>query len=171
MKGKTTLEFIENYDHKSDWYFEGQISHAIVRSLKNLGYQILKDNSDNTKARGEDIIAVSPNGITEIIEVKGYPSEYHTKGKQIGHPKPTKPKQQAKHWFSEVILSSIYNYAKHNDKGDFILVLGLPKMERYKELQSKVEDFFTDHNIDIKIYFVDKNGHVTIENLNSKKNM
>ena len=44
-------------------------------------------------------------------------------------------------------------------------------MERYKELQSKVEDFFTDHNIDIKIYFVDKNGHVTIENLNSKKNM
>ncbi len=53
---------------------------------------------------------MSIQGQQEIIEVKGYPTTVHTKGKDKGKPKPTNPKLQAKHWFSEALLSSIFNY-------------------------------------------------------------
>lgn len=167
MAKKTPLTFIPNYNHHSDWYHEGQVSSTIVKYLLGKGYRIQKDNSHNTRARGEDIIAISPTGIKEVIEVKGYPTEYYTMGDKKGQPKKTSPKLQATHWFSEVILSSVYNYLKHKNEGKFCLALGLPKMNRYSELKNKVEDFFTDHNIDIKLYLVDESRNITIENLNS----
>ncbi|MFN3444417.1 MAG: hypothetical protein ACK44D_01635 [Bacteroidia bacterium] len=142
MKKKVNISFIEKYDHTVDWYYEGNISKAIVTYLKSSGYEIRKDNSDKIRARGEDIIAISGDGIKEIIEVKSYPTEYHTKGNKIGHLKSTPPRLQAEHWFSDVILSSINNYLKHKrQKGKFRLALGFPNMDRYKELKLKVEAF------------------------------
>ena len=72
---------MKEFDHQSDWFFEGQISRKLVAYLITNGYEILKDNSVNVKARGEDIIAIR-NGIKEVIEVKGYPSEFYTSDKK-----------------------------------------------------------------------------------------
>ena len=155
------------FTHTTDWYYEGNISSIIVDFLKNSGYKILKDNSHNPRLRGEDIIAQNPNGISEVIEVKGYPSEFYTMTDKKGNPKPTKPKQQAEHWFSGVLISNMYNYRKHKKLGNFQLCLGFPDLERYRELILKVEDYFTDFEIDTKIYFVDINGKVRIDNLNA----
>lgn len=96
------------YNHQDDWFYEGQISKKLVSYFIKNGYTVLKDNSDKISARGEDII-VSIKGQQEIIEVKGYPTTVHTKGKDKGKPKPTNRKLQAKHWFSEALLSSIFN--------------------------------------------------------------
>jgi hypothetical protein len=153
------------YNHQDDWFYEGQISKKLVEYFKENGYTIIKDNSDKISARGEDII-VSKQGHQEIIEVKGYPTTIHTKGKDKGKPKPTNPKLQAKHWFSEALLSSIFNYQRHKDKDNFKLALAFPLTDRYKELLGKVEDFFTDNNLNFKVYFVDDNGTVIIDNLN-----
>jgi Holliday junction resolvase-like predicted endonuclease len=152
-------------NHKNEWFYEGQISKSIVKYLLNKGYEIIKDNSDNITAKGEDIIA-SFNGQREIIEVKGYPTTYYTNGKNKGKPKPTKPHLQAKHWFSEALLSSIFNYQRQKQNGRFILAIAFPLTDRYKELISKVEDFFTDNNLSLKIYFVDEKGTILIDNLN-----
>jgi len=103
---------MKEFDHQSDWFFEGQISRKLVAYLITNGYEILKDNSVNVKARGEDIIAIR-NGIKEVIEVKGYPSEFYTSGQKKGQKKPTRPRLQSKHWFSESILTSLNNYRKH----------------------------------------------------------
>ena len=157
-----------NYNYQNDWFYEGQISKKLVTYFKSKGYSILKDNSENISTRGEDII-ISYQGQQEIIEVKGYPTTVHTKGLKKGQPKPTNPKLQAKHWFSEALLSSYFNYQRHKKCGNFRLALALPLTDRYKELISKVEEFFTDNNINIKIYFVDENGAVTIDNLNRNK--
>jgi len=163
MKFKYTKEF----NHKNDWYYEGNVSKKLVEYLKNENYLILKDNSENIKARGIDIIAVR-NKITELIEVKGFPSEYYVNGKQKGKRKKTKPKQQAKHWFSEALLSCIYNYGKNKLKYENIqLAIALPENKRYFELINEISDFFRDYDINIKIYFVDNKGKVKIVKLNN----
>lgn len=153
------------YNHQEDWFYEGQISKKLVDYFLKNDYKILKNNSDKISARGEDII-VSIQGLQEIIEVKGYPTTVHTKGKDKGKPKPTNPKLQAKHWFSEALLSSIFNYQRHKDNQNFKLALAFPLTDRYKELIGKVEDFFTDNDLNFKVYFVDDKGNVTIDNLN-----
>jgi len=154
---------MNDYNHRNDWYYEGQISRNLVLYLKDKGYEILKDNSSNPNARGEDIIAVSPQGVREVIEVKGYPTGFYTKGERLGEKNRTNPKLQAKHWFSEGILSCLVNHSKHKASGDFLLALAFPLMERYRELIRKVEDYFTDNNIPFKVYFVDENGKVSID--------
>ncbi len=154
-----------NYDHKTDWYYEGEISKKIVLYLIKNGYEIIKDNSNNISTKGEDIIA-RINGITEIIEVKGYPTNIYTNGTNRGKPKPTNPKLQAKHWFTDVLISCIFNYKKHKMNGNFKLAIGLPLNDRYLELIGKVEDFFYDYKIDMKIYLVNEGGEIIERNLN-----
>lgn len=161
---------MKDYDHKKDWFYEGQISSKLVEYLRNKGFEILKDNSKNINARGEDIIAVK-DGITELIEVKGYPTDFYTKGQNKGLPKKTNPKLQAKHWFSEVLLSTIYNYQKHRtNKKKLQLAVAFPLFDRYTELIKNTSDFFIDFGIDIKVYFVNENGLIMEKNLNQKIN-
>ena len=155
-------------NHINEWFYEGLISKSLVDYFIKNGYEIIKDNSDNIYAKGEDII-VSRNGFKEIIEVKGYPTTYYVKGPKKGQLKPTNPKLQAKHWFSEALLSSIFNYQKQIGNKKFKLALALRLIDKYKELISKVENFFTDNNIDFKVYFIDENGFVIIDNLNRNK--
>ena len=157
---------INEFDHKIDWFYEGNVSKKLVEYLKNNDYKIAKDNSDNIKAKGIDIIGIK-NGITELIEVKGFPSNYYVNGKNKGKIKQTKPKQQAKHWFSEVLLSCIYNYGNYKEIYENIqLAIAFPKKDRYFELINGVSEFFTDNKISIKVYFIDKDGKITTENLN-----
>ncbi len=151
-----------------EWFYEGNISKCLVDYLIKNGYKIIKDNSNKISDKGEDIIA-SIKGQQEIIEVKGYPTTYYVRGLKKGQPKPTNPKLQAKHWFSEALLSSIFNHQRQKGKEKFKLALAFPLTERDKELVGKVEDFFTDNNIDFKVYFVDEKGTITIDNLNRNK--
>lgn len=159
---------MKEHNHREDWFYEGQVSSKLVEYFKENGYSILKDNSHNIQARGEDII-ISKHEQKEIIEVKGYPSSTYTKGTKKGKLKSTNLKLQAKHWFSEALLASIFNYQRQKTKCNIKLALAFPLEDKYKELLGKVEDFFSDHNIDFRVYFVDKNGQVTIDNLNRKE--
>lgn len=160
----------KEFDHTTDWFYEGQVSSKIVDYLKRQKYQILKDNSKNIKQRGVDIIAVSPSGNTELIEVKGFPSTHHVKGPKKGEEKKTRPKDQANHWFSEVLTDNIYNYGEQSSiYKNVVLAIGLPLDKQYKKLISKAEKYFTDNDMDFKVYLVDKDGNVTVDNLNSTK--
>lgn len=159
---------MEVYNHRNDWYYEGEISRILIEYFSKQEYEILKDNSANISSKGEDII-VSFNGMKEIIEVKGYPTTFYTLGPKKGQPKPTKPTLQAKHWFSEALLSTIFNYQKHKNGSNFSIALAFPKFDRYLNLISKVEDFFTDNDIDIKVYLISKEGNIEITNLNRNK--
>ncbi|WP_165749984.1 YraN family protein [Cellulophaga sp. Z1A5H] len=161
---------MNDYDHKKDWFYEGQISSKLVDYLRNKGFEILKDNSKNIHARGVDIIAVR-DGIKELIEVKGYPTDFYTKGQNKGLLKKTKPKLQAKHWFSEVLLSSFCNYQKHrSNKYHLQIAVAFPLFDRYTELIKNTSDFFIDFGINIKVYLVDENGLILEYKLNQKIN-
>lgn len=154
---------MSNYDHRIDWYYEGNVSRAIVDFLKRQDYKIIKDNSEKISKRGEDIIA-SKDGVKLIVEVKGYPAEFLTNGKNKGQKKSTNPKQQAKHWLSEAIFTLMKSYSKY--KGDEMeIALGLPKHPRYDELVTMVKPFFADSQIPLKVFLVDELKVVTTETL------
>ena len=154
-----------NYDHTTDWFYEGNISHLFVNYLKQNNYEILKDNSENIKAKGIDIIAKNKKFI-ELIEVKGYPTEFYVNEKNKGNKKKTNPKLQAKHWISEALLSCIFNYGNEKSKYDKPIKLSivLPNMPRYQELSSKLKNFILDFKIDLNIYFVSENGSIIKQN-------
>lgn len=152
---------MSNYDHRIDWYYEGNVSRAIVDFLKRQEYKIIKDNSEKISEHGEDIIA-SKDGVKLIVEVKGYPTEFLTNGKNKGQKKRTNPKQQAEHWLSKAIFTLMRSYSKH--KGDKMeIAFGLPKHPRYNELVAMVKPFFVDSRIPLTVFWVDDLKVVTTE--------
>jgi len=148
-----------SYDHKTDWYYEGNISRVLVNHFIEMGFTVLNDNSDNIKERGVDIIVKDSKSYI-IIEVKGYPTRFHTKGINKGKPKVTKPEHQAKHWFNEVIMTTLLNYSKFRDEPNLKLAIGLPKFEIYEKLVNNIKDYFSDNKLEFKVYFVDENSKV-----------
>ena len=157
-----------SYDHKSDWYYEGNISRTLVNHFTKIGFTVLKDNSDNIKERGVDIIIEDSTSYI-IMEVKGYPTRFHTKGINKGKPKVTKPEYQAKHWFNEVIMTTLLNYNKFRGKPNLKLAIGLPKYETYEKLLNNIQDYFSDNKLEFKVYFVDENSKVEEQNLKTIK--
>lgn len=158
-----------NWDPKNDWFYEGNVSRVLVEYLKSQAYECEQDNSDDIHTRGEDII-VSKNGIKEIIEVIGYPSDKYVSGDRKGQIKPTQPSLQASHWFAGCLHSTLSNYEKHKDRGyKFQLAMCFPDDTKgnYRKHIDKIKSFFSDGNLGIKIYFVGKDGKVSIDNLNS----
>lgn len=157
-----------SYDHKADWYYEGNISRTLVNHFIKKGFTVLKDNSDNIKERGVDIIIKNSTSYI-IMEVKGYPTRFHTKGINKGKPKVTKPELQAKHWFNEVIMTTLLNYNKFRDEPNLKLAIGLPKFETYEKLVNNIEDYFSDNKLEFKVYFVYENSKVEVKNLKKIK--
>jgi hypothetical protein len=149
-----------------EWHHEANLSKSLVIYLLKKNYQIEKNNSDNIKKRGVDIIAIR-DGKRDLIEVKGYPSRFYMDRKKKGMKKKTKPETQAKHWFSQVITATIFNYSNLK-RGDQVSI-ALPDQPTYLRLIQKASKFFVDHNIFIKIYLVDKNAIIRIIQLNNPK--
>jgi hypothetical protein len=146
-------------NHKLDWYYEGNISRVLADNFIRKGFTVIKNNSENIKKRGEDLIFQDATSFI-VMEVKGYPTLFHTKGKDKGTLKITKPHHQAKHWFNEVLMSSLYNYRKNKVNSNLKLDIGLPKMEVYEKLLKEVEDYFADNNLELQVYLVDENKNV-----------
>ena len=113
----------------------------------------MKFNEDKTK-KGHDIEA-EKDGIMLVVEVKGYPSDKYVSGDRKGRKKPTPPSLQAKHWFSEALLTLLF--AKCSD-WDTKISFGLPDFPKYRELIVKIAPMMK--NAEIDCIFVKENGDV-----------
>jgi Holliday junction resolvase-like predicted endonuclease len=145
---------LENWNYEDEWFEETNVSNKIKKYLEEHGCKILKFNYDK-RQKGHDIEIIK-DGIKTIIEVKGYPSTKYVSGADKGKKKPTNPKLQAKHWFSEALLSLLI--AKCKDWDNTSIALGLPRFEKYEELYLKMKPF--NEKTGIKYYFVNKSGTV-----------
>ena len=146
---------VDEWSYEREWFEEQNISKVIRNYLDTNNYHIIKYN-ENKRARGYDIIA-EKDGRKLIVEVKGFPSDKYVRGPKKGQKKPTSPNLQAKHWFSEALLSLII--AK-SENPEISISLGLPNIAKYKELLSKIEYF--RQKFDLKCYLVDSNQIVEI---------
>lgn len=146
-----------------DWFHESNISRTLVNYLNEQGYEITKDNTKNIAEKGIDIIA-EKDGRRELIEVKGYPSIYYkdAKKRSEGKVKKTKPGLQCTHWFDDCLSTTIKNYRSKDE----IIAMAFPACARYEKQMYMRQAYFTDNNLDIKIYFVKEDGSVVIDNMN-----
>ncbi len=141
------------WDYKDEWFEETNIGIVIRDYLIKNGHKIIKFNEDK-KQKGHDMITIK-EGIKTVVEFKGYPSDKYVSGVNKGKKKPTSPNLQAKHWFSEALLSLIL--AKCND-WDIVIAMGLPKFRKYEELVKKIEPL--REKIGLKCYLVSNTGKV-----------
>lgn len=150
-----------NSNPLEDWFHESKISKVLVHYLIEHNYTIIHDNTENKAAKGVDIEAVK-NKVGELVEVKGYPSIYFVNGPKKGQKTKTDPHLQSTHWFSGCLSSTLKNYKSNNDK----LAMAFPACSKYEELVIKNQKYFTNNDLDVKVYFIDEKGSVTISNLN-----
>ncbi len=151
----------------NEWYSEEFISNSIVAYLKDNGYKIHKDLYNKMPDKIDTIITASKFFSKEIIEVKGYPTEfYRHNNKEV--PKNHATTQHAKKWFSEALLNSFMNFGKYYSNDSAEVAMALPNVDRYKTIIEKVQDYFSENNLYFKIYLVNDDGEVEISNLNKK---
>ena len=142
-----------SWQYEDEWFEETNVSTKIRDYLVSTGYQIIKFNEDKTK-KGYDI-ETKKDSTMMVVEVKGYPSEEYVSGDNKGQKKPTHPNLQAKHWFSEALLTLLL--AKCND-WDTKISFGLPDFPKYRELIAKITPIMK--NAEIDCIFVKENGDV-----------
>lgn len=134
------------------WFWEGRVQSAVVDFLRQTGYQIKTVAHTASKQQGKDIIAIAPSGTTLWISAKGYP---------VGTIR-TNPPTQARHWFAQALFDLIL---WRGEDSSVSLALALPQKETHRKLASRAGWFLaTTRNC---IYWVDRNGSVTVENCSS----
>ena len=141
------------WSYEQEWFEETNVARKIRSFLEKQGWRIVKFNEDK-RLRGPDVVAVKGDRKL-VIEVKGYPSTRYVRGEKKGKLKPTPPNLQAKHWFSEALLSVI----RVKSQNSMVEIgIGLPKFQKYVQLISDVE--ILKKCLGIKFYIVKKDGGV-----------
>ena len=145
------------WSKEDDWFWEGNIQDMIIKHLKSTGFDKVSGADTSTKEQGPDIAAYE-RGKKWVIEVKGYPSDKYVEDrgdKKKGASKPTRPATQARHWFSEALMSVLL--AK-SEEPCIEVGLGFPRMETYLTFLKRVAYF--REKMGIHVFIVDENGLV-----------
>lgn len=144
------------WKYEDEWFEEGNVNRLVKNFLEKSGFEIVKFNQDK-KQKGHDIEAAKENQII-IVESKGYPSDKYVSGDSKGEPKPTAPKLQSKHWFSDALFHLI---VAKSENPKITIALGLPDMEKYHEYVNKIKYF--KEQFGLVCYFVNEKGQVWVE--------
>jgi hypothetical protein len=126
-------------DVTADWYWEGNVVKAIARFLAQNGWKIVSKADTRSKERGADIRA-SRNGMTLLLEAKGYPSRNYRDPRRAGDVKPTNPTNQAQQWYSRALLKAMRLQTKHPEA---VVALGFPDFPRYRALFEETRGHLT----------------------------
>ena len=148
---------------------EANIRNLLLCYLKQKGYKLLKDEAPAITDKKENIIAVSRHGRKELIEVKGF-SAFHIKQFKEEQPKKSDQMLQAIQSIAEALFFSFNSFGKYFKGEKVALALALPDTERYRQIIKNLEDYFTDNDLDFKVYLVAEEGGVKERNLNEKMN-
>jgi hypothetical protein len=137
-----------------DWLGEAEVQAAIVAFLVSEGWTIDRQADTAKRERGIDVVA-SRGPERLAIEVKGFPGRVYVRGPRAGQPKPTHPSLQASHYFAGALLSAI---AIRESLPDVGVVIGLPDVQRYRDLVSRSASSLG--MLEITLLLVKENGSV-----------
>lgn len=150
-------------DDSTIWYTEEFISNSLIHFLKENGYKIHKEHKEAD--RNEKIVTASRYFTKEIIGIKGF-SSGHNRTSLLTAADKQSSSQHAKTWFAESLFNAFVNFGKYYSDESADMAMALPKVDRYKAIMTKVEDYFTMNDLSFKIYLVSESGEVEISNLN-----
>jgi len=141
-------------DVTKEWFWEGNVTDAVVKYLGEQGWKILAQADTKSKERGLDIHATRGN--REImVEAKGYPSQSYRDPSRAGERKPTSPTLQAQHWYSHAMLKAMRLHSAHPSA---TVAVALPDFPRYRKLFQETKSALL--KLKIAVLFVSKAGGV-----------
>ena len=139
----------------AEWFWEGNVAETVRAHLEAEGWLIEHIANTETRESGVDIEARKAGRIL-LAEIKGFPSKVYQRGKNVGQPKPTNPNTQARHWYGEVLLSSILRQEKHPGAE---VAIAFPNFPTFKYLVGRTRKALI--TLGISVYCVEENGSVT----------
>jgi hypothetical protein len=140
----------------TDWFWEGNVVIAVAENLRKRGWTIEGTANTETREAGVDLHATK-NGKVLLVEIKGYPSKFYMRGEKKGLPKPTNPRTQARHWYSEVLLSAIL---RKTVQPAAIVAIAFPEFDVFESFVRRTEEAL--RKLGISVLFVDESGGMRI---------
>jgi|GEM_PF-1949635 len=117
-------------DDGHEWFWEGNIQAALVRHLANDSWRIRRVADTHSREHGVDIEA-DRNGVSLLVEVKGYPSATYLKGPNEGQKKSFGVGAQARTYFGNAVLTGLL---MRSDNAKARVVLAFPALETFQTL-------------------------------------
>ncbi|HEV7620321.1 MAG TPA: hypothetical protein VGO09_01235 [Flavisolibacter sp.] len=142
------------------WYTKEHLVTSILYFFKKEGYRVYKEES--VPENNETIIFAVTNGSKEIIQVKGYVENIHFQAKQCSSGQHDKLNNLKKLEDSLIILSKAYN------NKTLPVALCLPFLSCYQKMIENLHKYFSDKNLDLRIYLVQMDGNIVSINLNNQ---
>ena len=116
---------VRSGEYEHPWYWEGNVQASVVSHLVSRSYRVMSVADTASRSSGKDIEALSPEGSTLWVSVKGYPDRsQHT---------------QARHWFSQAMFDMIL-YREESAENMFAVALPAG-FATYQNLASRVSWF------------------------------
>jgi len=136
-------------DTARPWNWEGNVQAVVVDFLSKNGYKISQVANTAIFEKGKDIVAITPNGKTLWVSVKGWPSGTRS----------TRPNTQARNWFSRALFDIIL----YRDEDPTVeLALAFPDgYTTYLNLAKRIGWF--KKSTKLQIFWVSENGAIRIE--------
>jgi hypothetical protein len=134
--------------YQAEWAWEGNVQAAVVRQLALDGWRVLRTADAAARQQGDDIRA-SRDGVTLVVEVKGYPSRSYADPRRAHEVKRTNPTLQAKHWLAEAVLRSMRSLG--TDPG-IRAAIALHDFPRYRDLVRDIGESLA--TLGIKVFWV-----------------
>lgn len=136
-----------------DWFWEGNVQRQIAVYLESEGWKIEGVADTASKEAGPDIVATKGKHNLKV-SVKGWPSDKYVSGPKKGQVKPTRPYNQARHWFAE----AIFELLMQAPTAGLRLALGFPDYDLYRKLWSRTR--WALSQLRISCFFVGRDGSV-----------
>lgn len=143
---------------------------VLQQYLKQQGYKPLKEEAEWIKAHKDNLLVVTKQGRKELIDVRGLFSFLAVVEKEKEALSIADHLLHSVHSLAEALLYSFIYFGRYFKGEKIASSLALPDTERYRQILKNLGDYFTENNLDFKIYLVAENGTVQERNLNEKKN-
>jgi len=141
------------WDPQDDWFWEGNVQEQIVGYLESRGWMVIQSADTASRATGPDILATrGEHGLR--VSVKGWPPDKYVSGPKKGQPKPTRPYNQARHYFA----GAVFELLLQAPTADLRLALGFPDYDLYRKLWTRTR--WALSQLGISCFFVSHDGSV-----------
>jgi hypothetical protein len=137
-----------------EWYWEGNVQGLVVRALAADGWTITRVADTMSREHGHDVVATR-DGVTMIVEVKGYPSGRYVRGDRAGEKKDNGPSTQARVWFATALMSG---HLMRSENPSSRVVLAFPVFQTYESLARRISPSVSV--VGIEMWLVSEDGRI-----------
>lgn len=150
-----------SWSREQDWFWEGHVQARVLEYMQTQeGFTILSPGQPVAVEQGVEIVAeraVMDRPFHRLVNVRGWPSQVHTRGALAGQPRTTRPEVIARGWIAQAIFDLALS---RGADPDLDLALALPTMAGYIRYLQRLRWFLSSARV--SVYLVSQEGRVTM---------